>query len=84
MTIGKEARAIATIIEPIAFKAWPAPHVESLGGWHMRFADGYSGRGNSVATFGGPGLSLEAAVTRAIAAYRARGLKPLFQTTPAD
>lgn len=84
MTIGKEVRGLAAVIEPIAFNAWPAPDVQSLGGWRMRFADGFSGRGNSVAAFGDPGLEIGEAVSRAVAAYRGRGLKPLFQTTPAD
>ena len=34
--------------ERMGFAAWPAFEVERFQGWEMRFADGFTGRSNSV------------------------------------
>lgn len=68
-------------IEAAAFEAWPALENETLHGWRLRFARGYTKRANSAN--GLPGAQeLDADGIGAIEArYRARGLPPIFRLT---
>jgi GNAT superfamily N-acetyltransferase len=74
--------ALARAVEPCAIAAWPARETLEMGGWLLRFSDGYSHRGNSVAALGFEGGDLLAHIAVAEMAYYARDLTPLFQITP--
>jgi GNAT superfamily N-acetyltransferase len=69
----------AAEIEPAALIAWPARERVVLDGWVLRFTDGYTHRGNSVATYAFGGRDLENAIDRAEFEYRVRDLPPMFQ-----
>jgi ribosomal protein S18 acetylase RimI-like enzyme len=59
--------------------AWPAPHVERLAGWRLRYAAGVTKRANSVLPLGRPrGRALRAAVDGAERFYAARELPTVF------
>ena len=81
--VQERVNATAEILEPCAIAAWPARDALELGGWLLRFTDGYSHRGNSVAAIGFHGGDIHAQVALAEMAYFTRGLSPLFQITPA-
>lgn len=71
-------------LEEIAFRAWPAAEVEELSGWRLRFADGVTRRANSVwpnSTVGE--LTLHERFRRVEEWYRARGVPPRYQISPA-
>jgi len=74
---------LARELDPIALESWPARETEALDGWLLRFTDGFSSRANSVSALAYRGSSLERSIAAAEAAYRARGLTPQFQITPA-
>jgi len=57
-------------------QGWRALEVEHLGGWLLRAAAGFTGRGNSALPLGDPGVPLPAAVDAVEAFYAARGLVP--------
>lgn len=73
---------VAAAVEPCAIAAWPARATLEIGGWLLRFTDGFSHRGNSVAALGFEGADLQAQIALVEIAYFARGLTPLFQITP--
>jgi ribosomal protein S18 acetylase RimI-like enzyme len=69
-------------LEERAFRGWPALETRDVAGWRLRFAGGYTKRANSINALGretqsGPGIpaALEAA-------YRERGLLPVWRLTP--
>lgn len=71
-------------IERHVLRAWPAAVIEELDGWRLRFAQGVTGRANSVWPNADHGrFSLDAKIEQAEAFYRARGLPARFQITPA-
>ena len=74
--------AVAAAVEPCAIAAWPARFTLEIGGWLLRFTDGFSHRSNSVAARGFEGADLQAQIALVEIAYFARGLTPLFQITP--
>jgi len=63
----------------ITSRGWPAIESEPLGEWELRASAGFTGRANSVAVHGDPGMPLAVALTHIIAFYAARGLPPLAQ-----
>ncbi|MDQ7910505.1 GNAT family N-acetyltransferase [Phytohabitans sp. ZYX-F-186] len=67
-------------LELAANEAWPAPVQDRLGGWLLRAADGWTGRGNSALPVGDPDRPLEAAIDAVERWYRARGAQPLVNT----
>lgn len=69
----------AAVIEPAALLAWPARERIVLDGWVLRFTDGFTHRGNSVATFEFIGSDLETAIDRVECEYRTRNLAPMLQ-----
>jgi len=75
-------RALVLEFERHGFATWPALETESLGGWQLRFADGHTGRSNSVQPldFVGSG-DVEAQIDECEGRYRARGLPPRFKLT---
>jgi len=77
-------RADILALDRLAAAAWMAPEREEHGGWLFRFADGVSRRANSIAPFPlQDGTQFENAIARAEAFYRARGLPPRLQISPA-
>jgi N-acetylglutamate synthase len=71
-------------IEELAANAWPAPVVQLIGGWRLRFAWGITRRANSVLPndcTGGPELDERLALVEAF--YARRGLPARYQISPA-
>lgn len=68
-------------LEERAFNAWPALETVIMGGWVLRFADGYTKRANSVNALA-PIIGV--GQIRAIAApiYAARGQRLVFRLSP--
>jgi len=66
-------------IEAAAFKAWPAAEEVLLGGYVVRFAEGYTKRANSVNRLALPTVSPEDLVPACEAFYRERGLPAIFR-----
>jgi N-acetylglutamate synthase len=59
-------------------EAWPAPVHERLGGWLLRYADGWTGRANSALPIGDPDRPLDRAVDAVSRWYAARGARPMI------
>jgi RimJ/RimL family protein N-acetyltransferase len=55
---------------------------DARAGWLLRFTDGYSHRGNSVATHRFNQEACEDAIAIVESEYRARHLRPMFQISP--
>jgi ribosomal protein S18 acetylase RimI-like enzyme len=71
-------------IEELAANAWPAPVVQLMGGWRLRFAWGITRRANSVLPNdfnGAPDLDERLALVEAF--YARRGLPARYQISPA-
>lgn len=58
----------------IATRGWPPVESAPLGAWLLRAAAGFTGRANSVAVHGDPGVAGDVALDRVTAFYEARGL----------
>ncbi len=69
----------AAELETAAAASWPARHTENIHGWVLRFTDGYTHRGNSVATHAFSGEDVEACIAAVERAYAAHGLPAMFQ-----
>jgi N-acetylglutamate synthase len=76
---GVNAEALAREIEPQAIASWPARETMTLHGWLLRFTNGFTHRGNSVATLHFVGTDLPEAVETVEREYRRRALRPMFQ-----
>ncbi|MBI3677929.1 MAG: GNAT family N-acetyltransferase [Proteobacteria bacterium] len=76
-------KLLAQSIEPAIVASWPARETMQLEGWLLRFTNGYTHRGNSVAALGDVG-DVEAAIEAVEAAYGTRGLSPMFSISPAS
>lgn len=63
----------------ITSRGWPPVESEALGEWELRWAGGFTGRANSVATTGSPGVDLDDAMERVQAWYTARDAPVLAQ-----
>ncbi len=63
-------------LERVADRAWPAPVVEHLGQWRLRYAEGFTNRANSALPLGTADRPLDEAVQACAAFYRQRGLPP--------
>jgi GNAT superfamily N-acetyltransferase len=48
MFIGETMREAIRLLEHVTMRAWPALEILHYDGWTLRFANGYSGRANSV------------------------------------
>ena len=66
-------------LELIAAEGWRPLERDTLGGWSLRAAAGFTGRANSVLPIGDPGVPLDAAIDTVCSWYAARGLPPMFQ-----
>jgi GNAT superfamily N-acetyltransferase len=77
------ATLLAQTIEPHAIASWPARKAQFLDGWFLRITEGHSGRANSVATTAFDGRDPATSLRNVEQVYRAAGLTPQFQVTPA-
>ena len=78
------ARAETLRFERMGFAVWPAFEVETHEGWELRFADGFTGRSNSVQVLESvPADSAQVVsrIARCEQRYRERGLPPRFKLT---
>ena len=76
----RRAQAIsADNLTRITSRGWPAPVSELLGEWELRAAGGFTGRANSVAVHGDPGLPFARAVAAIEEFYSDHRLPPLAQ-----
>lgn len=79
---------LAQAIEPAAVLAWPARETRELKGWLLRFTNGFTHRGNSVATLVFSGDDVADTIAEVERDYEQRGLAPMFQVAshcaPAD
>lgn len=71
-------------IERAAVRGWPARDTDVIDGWLARASGGTSVRGNSVAALDWTGSSVEAAIERVVAFYRARRETPRFTISDAS
>ena len=83
-TVQHSVNALAEEIEPHAVESWPARETIDCDGWLLRFTSGFSARANSASVVSYTGLSLVESIEAVEAAYRMRGLPPLFQVSPAS
>ncbi|MEU5259126.1 GNAT family N-acetyltransferase [Amycolatopsis sp. NPDC021455] len=60
-------------------RAWPPPVVELLGEWRLRWADGFTGRANSVLAVGDPGRPVPEALRTVCDFAHDRGITPMAQ-----
>lgn len=65
----------------ITSRGWPAPESAPLGEWELRAAGSFTGRANSVAVHGDPGLPVPDALEAVRGFYVDRGLTPRAQVT---
>ena len=63
----------------ITSRGWPAVVSEPLGEWELRASGGFTGRANSVAVHGDPGMRFEHALAAVVAFYDAHGTTPRAQ-----
>jgi len=65
-------------LERLLAATWPAPETAEVGGWLLRFAEGYTRRANSVLALTAPEGGTDAAVGAVRDWYAARGVRPLI------
>lgn len=63
----------------VTSRGWPAPESLPLGDWELRAAGAFTGRANSAAVVGDPGLPEGDALAAVVDFYRSRGLEPQAQ-----
>jgi ribosomal protein S18 acetylase RimI-like enzyme len=63
--------------ERLLAATWPAPETAEIGGWLLRYAEGFSRRANSVLALTAPEGGTDAAISAVEAWYGARGARPL-------
>ncbi|MDQ3275904.1 MAG: GNAT family N-acetyltransferase [Actinomycetota bacterium] len=66
-------------LQLICAEGWPAPVTQRLGDWLLRAAGGFTGRANSAAVCGDPGVGVDEALARVISFSVAHGVPPLAQ-----
>ena len=69
-------------MEERAFRGWPALESRDDAGWRLRFSGGYTKRANSINALTPDAQADCETVARLEAAYRARGLPPVWRLTP--
>lgn len=69
-------------MEERAFRGWPALETRDDAGWRLRFSGGYTKRANSINALSQDAEVSPEAVTRLEAAYRERGLPPVWRLSP--
>ncbi|MCU0481818.1 MAG: GNAT family N-acetyltransferase [Anaerolineae bacterium] len=71
-------------LERISLSMWNATEEIEYDGWILRFAGGYTGRANSVQTYGGSSLPLPQKLAYCEAMYAERNIPILFKMTSAS
>lgn len=66
-------------VSRITSRGWPAVVSEPLGEWELRASSGFTGRANSVAVHGDPGMAFEDALDAVIGFYHSHGTTPRAQ-----
>ncbi|MEU0534420.1 GNAT family N-acetyltransferase [Amycolatopsis tolypomycina] len=66
-------------LEITCSKAWPPLVEDPLGEWHLRWADGFTGRANSALAVGDPGRPLPEALRAVCDFAHDRGIAPMVQ-----
>ncbi len=69
----------AEALTRITSRGWPAIESVPLGDWELRASRGFTGRANSVAVHGSPGLPFSDALARLHAFYAEHDTSPLAQ-----
>ena len=69
-------------MEERAFRSWPALDARDDAGWRLRFSGGYTKRANSINALTTDAQADPETVARLEAAYRERGLPPVWRLTP--
>ena len=69
-------------MEERAFRGWPALESRDDAGWRLRFSSGYTKRANSINSLSIYSDVSPETVARLEAAYRERGLPPVWRLTP--
>ena len=69
-------------MEERAFRGWPALETRDDAGWRLRFSGGYTKRANSINALGLDAETTPKTVARLEAAFRDRGLPPVWRLTP--
>jgi N-acetylglutamate synthase len=77
------AMALAREIEPHSIASWPARETTELHGWLLRFTNGFTHRGNSVATLHFDATEISAVIANVEDEYQRRALPPMFQIASA-
>lgn len=76
-------RAAASIstddLSRITSRGWPAVVSEPLGAWELRASGGFTGRANSVAVHGDPGMPFSEALAAVTAFYSSHDARPRAQ-----
>jgi GNAT superfamily N-acetyltransferase len=72
-----------TTLEACTLRAWPALETEHYDGWTLRFANGYTGRANSVYPLYPSTIDLHTKLDTCEAFYKSRGLNASFKLTAA-
>ncbi len=65
----------------ITSRGWPAVVSEPLGEWELRASGGFTGRANSVAVHGDPGMAFEDALAAVVGFYGSHDATPRAQVT---
>ncbi|MCD0447090.1 GNAT family N-acetyltransferase [Glycomyces sp. A-F 0318] len=65
-------------LERLLAATWPAPDTAELGGWLLRYAEGYTRRANSALALTAPEGGTDAAAAAVEAWYGERGARPLI------
>ena len=63
----------------ITSRGWPAIVSQPLGEWELRASGGFTGRANSVAVHGEPGMPFEHALAAVIEFYASHDARPMAQ-----
>ncbi len=69
-------------IEEVALNAWPPLNQILFDGWVLRFANGYTGRANSVNVLQPSQLDIPQKIAQCIELYQQNNLPPVFRLTP--
>lgn len=70
-------------LEEMSFRGWPALETERYDGWVLRYANGYTGRANSISPLHSSSLDLDEKLAYCDAWFTERNFKSVFRLNPA-